>query len=278
LLEGICPQFHCHVALTGGCLYKDGRRKDADVLFYRIRQQKVIDEVGLIAKLKELGFEIVKRSGWVLKVTYEGKPIDMFFPEEQKIDIHGRCIDDHYPPGPQCPECGKERFEHTDPAYPTVSIWVHSPDVYLPCDGITKTWTDAYVPANHMCPDCHNKLDYDIERLEWYHSLNKVTIKKCEKVWPAGAVGIEFVLKVDPASGTKHCPICEEKLYYNQATDVYQHLDTNINLVASSAPRVMNPNFVGAHIVNQAAVVHGFNTPIDNSTQQSRIKDVTDDY
>jgi hypothetical protein len=32
-VEAICPPFGCHVALTGGTLYKDGERKDLDLLF-----------------------------------------------------------------------------------------------------------------------------------------------------------------------------------------------------------------------------------------------------
>ncbi len=31
IIEDICPQAGCHVALTGGCLYKDGERKDLDI-------------------------------------------------------------------------------------------------------------------------------------------------------------------------------------------------------------------------------------------------------
>ena len=37
-IESVCPRYGCHVALTGGLLYKDGPRKDCDILFYRIRQ------------------------------------------------------------------------------------------------------------------------------------------------------------------------------------------------------------------------------------------------
>ena len=46
-IEKIAPNFGCHVALTGGCLYKDGARKDIDILFYRIRQVEKIDHEGL---------------------------------------------------------------------------------------------------------------------------------------------------------------------------------------------------------------------------------------
>ena len=53
-IEKGCPQFGCHVALTGGLLYKDGPRKDCDNGF-----------------------------GFVLKFSFKGKEIDAFFPEEQ---------------------------------------------------------------------------------------------------------------------------------------------------------------------------------------------------
>lgn len=80
-VERICPQFGCHVALTGGTLYKDGPRKDADLLFYCIRQVDRIDEEGLLEALKDLGFYIGKRHGWVTKSTYLGNDVDLFFPE-----------------------------------------------------------------------------------------------------------------------------------------------------------------------------------------------------
>lgn len=82
-VETIAPDFGCHVALTGGCLYKDGPRKDLDLLFYRIRQEDDIDAEGLFEALaEELG--MVKKSGfgWCHKCEYKGKKIDCFFPEE----------------------------------------------------------------------------------------------------------------------------------------------------------------------------------------------------
>ena len=82
-IEAICPEFGCHVALTGGLLYKSGPRKDCDILFYRIRQIEQIDETGLFAALAKIG--LVKKSGfgWCHKGTFEGRKVDMFFPEEQ---------------------------------------------------------------------------------------------------------------------------------------------------------------------------------------------------
>jgi hypothetical protein len=81
-IEKIAPDFGAHVALTGGTLYRDGERKDVDILFYRIRQVKEIDKPRLLRALKErLGIQITKRHGWVQKALYQGKPIDFFFPD-----------------------------------------------------------------------------------------------------------------------------------------------------------------------------------------------------
>lgn len=82
-IEAICPAFGCHVALTGGLLYRDGPRKDCDLLFYRIRQSPAIDEEGLFAALALIGVNKTSGFGWCHKAEYQGKPIDCFFPEEQ---------------------------------------------------------------------------------------------------------------------------------------------------------------------------------------------------
>jgi hypothetical protein len=81
-IERIAPEFGCHVALTGGCLYKDGERKDLDVLFYRIRQRSEINTEGLFAALADIGLVKAKGFGWCFKADYNGKAVDMFFPEE----------------------------------------------------------------------------------------------------------------------------------------------------------------------------------------------------
>ncbi|AXK43823.1 hypothetical protein [Erythrobacter aureus] len=80
-IEEFAPKFGCHVALTGGTLYKPGPRKDVDILFYRIRQVDDIDRQGLMMALHGMGLEIGKRHGWVQKGTWEGKPVDLFFPD-----------------------------------------------------------------------------------------------------------------------------------------------------------------------------------------------------
>jgi hypothetical protein len=79
-IEMICPEYGCHVALTGGTLYKMGPRKDLDLLFYRIRGQS-IDEQGLLDALERLGVVFTTHYGWVTKATYGDRTIDLFFPD-----------------------------------------------------------------------------------------------------------------------------------------------------------------------------------------------------
>jgi hypothetical protein len=83
LVEIVCVGCGCHVALTGGLLYKDGPRKDCDLLFYRIRQWNEIDMDKLETVLLAIGFTDFQGFGWVYKAKYKGKPVDCFFPEEQ---------------------------------------------------------------------------------------------------------------------------------------------------------------------------------------------------
>lgn len=89
-IEAVCPQYGCHVALTGGTLYKDGERKDADILFYRIRQVEEIDVSGLMEALRGLGVEPTNDYGWCFKATHEGRAIDFFFPERPGLEYPGR--------------------------------------------------------------------------------------------------------------------------------------------------------------------------------------------
>jgi hypothetical protein len=90
-IEAICPHYGCHVALTGGTLYKDGARKDCDILFYRIRQVEAIDVGGLMSKLPDI--DVTPEStwepdAWVIKGRWRGKPLDMFFPENKGDQEH----------------------------------------------------------------------------------------------------------------------------------------------------------------------------------------------
>ena len=89
LIESVCPAHGCHVALTGGTLYKSGERKDLDILFYRIRQVSQIDTDGLFKSLSAIGFEKPEGFGWLFKSKFNGLNIDMFFPEEIGDAIYG---------------------------------------------------------------------------------------------------------------------------------------------------------------------------------------------
>lgn len=88
-IETICPKYGCHVALTGGTLYHFGERKDADILFYRIRQVYEIDVDGLMDALQGLGVSPGDDFGWRYKATYDGRAIDFFFPERAGVDAPG---------------------------------------------------------------------------------------------------------------------------------------------------------------------------------------------
>jgi hypothetical protein len=81
VIEDFAPKYGAHVALTGGCLYRDGERKDVDILFYCIRQRDRIDEEGLLDALRAHGFTIGKHFGWVYKAKHFGRDVDLFFPE-----------------------------------------------------------------------------------------------------------------------------------------------------------------------------------------------------
>jgi hypothetical protein len=94
LVEGVCPEFGCHVALTGGLLYKDGPRKDCDLLFYRIRQTPEIDILGLWGALEGVGLLLVKDFGWCVKFRWGNLPVDCFFPERPKHSLPPRINPD----------------------------------------------------------------------------------------------------------------------------------------------------------------------------------------
>lgn len=89
-IEAVCPPFGCHVALTGGLLYKQGERKDADIMLYRIRQVEEINLAGLWEEMEKLGVvrtseEVPYGESWCIKATYNGKSIDFFFPEAPSL-------------------------------------------------------------------------------------------------------------------------------------------------------------------------------------------------
>ena len=87
-IHAIAPHYGAHVALTGGCLYKGGERKDIDFIIYRIRQVEKIDYEGLFAALESIGFDKPEGFGWIFKTKYNGVPIDLLFPEEEGGDYN----------------------------------------------------------------------------------------------------------------------------------------------------------------------------------------------
>lgn len=95
LLELIAPQFGAHVALTGGTLYKEGARKDVDILFYRIRQRPEIDDVGLLDALVKLGFVIGHDTGWCCKTMFKDRPVDLLFPERNLSNIDPLILNEY---------------------------------------------------------------------------------------------------------------------------------------------------------------------------------------
>lgn len=69
-------------ALTGGLLYKDGNRKDIDVIIYRNRQKvKSFEAVDLTGVLSEVGVTITGSFGFVTKAEWKGIVVDIFNPE-----------------------------------------------------------------------------------------------------------------------------------------------------------------------------------------------------
>jgi len=94
-IELIAPEFGCHVALTGGLLYKEGSRNDLDILFYRIRQVEKINTDGLIEALQQIGLTDFAGFGWCRKAKLGDRKIDMFFPEEDGGEYEEKKIVDH---------------------------------------------------------------------------------------------------------------------------------------------------------------------------------------
>src|SRR5689334_14125672 len=82
VVESVAPSFGCHVALTGGLLYKDGPRKDCDTVFYRIRQADAIEIDNMFRALSAFGVvRVTTEHRFCVKATWGGKPVDCFFPE-----------------------------------------------------------------------------------------------------------------------------------------------------------------------------------------------------
>jgi len=71
-------------ALTGGLLYKEGARKDIDVVIFRNRQDVTDFEMKDIeCFLVEIGMSDFKYYGFVTKAIWNGFTVDLFNPETQ---------------------------------------------------------------------------------------------------------------------------------------------------------------------------------------------------
>jgi len=235
-LEIVAPDYGAHVALTGGCLYKDGMRKDADIMFYRIRQVNAIDEIGLLNQLSRMGFNIIKRSGWVVKAKYNDKPIDFFFPEEVKVTIEGKCLDDQYPAGDVCPTCHKERVLTAGDS------WVHKSEyncnIEYPSSGLGIHFNLLKDPKNHnikFCPICKNELRYNIDKDCWVHKTELSDFEKdFKREMNPNFIGIDkvpqkvgninriatcrFTFNVwskNNVPANAECPVCKRRLLAN---------------------------------------------------------------
>jgi hypothetical protein len=81
-VEHIARSFNFHVGLTGGCLYRQGLRKDCDLVFYpHVEKGCEPNELGLIdALVKDMNLILGKRFTRVQKSTYFGRSVDLIFP------------------------------------------------------------------------------------------------------------------------------------------------------------------------------------------------------
>lgn len=93
ILETVVIPFGCHVALTGGLLYKDGPRKDCDIIIYRKGEassdpdrpsfEEQVDRDALIRAVAATGFKIEGVFTRVAKLTCidDNSLLDLIFPE-----------------------------------------------------------------------------------------------------------------------------------------------------------------------------------------------------
>lgn len=84
-VEEFAPLYGYHVGLTGGCLYKEGWRKDCDLIFYPHQNGEPQNLPKLFESLERNGFKLGEEHGWMRKAIYDGKPIDCFFMERTHV-------------------------------------------------------------------------------------------------------------------------------------------------------------------------------------------------
>jgi formylmethanofuran dehydrogenase subunit E len=209
LIEGIAPKYGAHVALTGGCLYKDGPRKDCDILFYRIRQTDNIDQGGLVKELAEHGMKIGKVHGWVIKASWEDRPVDLFFPEQDKISnryrsepcTHVELPDPMVPESKEvtCPKCYQPMIYSINQ-----DSWVHPTVVNIPAPGVSVMQTfPSFVP--------------DVEPTT--HMVHTNICVKCNKTYHY----------LDGYDGLPYCPKCNEQVAEQDFKDQFKKSRTQLD-------------------------------------------------
>ena len=84
-IEVFAPSYGFHVALTGGCLYKEGERSDLDLVFYRDRRvtrrtEGLLSAIISIGDTRAIGWSD-REFGWRFVCYINGKKVDMLFPQ-----------------------------------------------------------------------------------------------------------------------------------------------------------------------------------------------------
>ena len=111
LIQGVSPPFNAHPALTGGLLYKEGMRKDCDIVIYRrgdtggVRPDLNWD--GLWKAMEAFGLRLIRDYGYVKKCLWirhdEWLPVDVFdvvqdggnYPDPGDSESNGVAEDGH---------------------------------------------------------------------------------------------------------------------------------------------------------------------------------------
>jgi hypothetical protein len=87
VIESVVSKWGHHTALTGGCLYGEGGRKDIDIVIYRRRDLSLEDMKANMPKMlkvmqKFCEMKLVADHGFVKKFKMGDIPIDTLWPEE----------------------------------------------------------------------------------------------------------------------------------------------------------------------------------------------------
>tara|TARA_R110000782_G_scaffold10750_13_gene33303 strand:- start:1106 stop:1504 length:399 start_codon:yes stop_codon:yes gene_type:complete len=69
-------------ALTGGSIYKEGNRKDIDIVIFRHRQMiEKFEMTDIFTNLENIGITDIRHFGFVTKCVWKGCDVDLFNPE-----------------------------------------------------------------------------------------------------------------------------------------------------------------------------------------------------